>query len=97
MDRAGADFKEVVDQLGTRLGAIAIPLQMTIGAEENFKGVVDLIKMKAILWNEADQGMTFEYSDIPEDLVDECTEMHEFVLEAAAEANDESNGKIPRG
>jgi elongation factor G len=97
MDRAGADFKEVVDQLGTRLGAIAIPLQMTIGAEENFKGVVDLIKMKAILWNEADQGMTFEYSDIPEDLVDECTEMHEFVLEAAAEANDDLMEKYLEG
>jgi elongation factor G len=97
MDRAGADFKEVVGQLGTRLGAIAIPLQMTIGAEENFKGVVDLIKMKAILWNEADQGMTFEYSDIPEDLVDECTEMHEFVLEAAAEANDDLMEKYLEG
>jgi elongation factor G len=97
MDRAGADFKEVVDQLGTRLGAIAIPLQMTIGAEENFKGVVDLIKMKAILWNEADQGMTFEYSDIPDDLVDECTEMHEFVLEAAAEANDDLMEKYLEG
>ena len=97
MDRAGADFKEVVDQLGARLGAIAIPLQMTIGAEENFKGVVDLIKMKAILWNEADQGMTFEYSDIPEDLVDECTEMHEFVLEAAAEANDDLMEKYLEG
>jgi elongation factor G len=97
MDRAGADFKEVVDQLGTRLGAIAIPLQMTIGAEENFKGVVDLIKMKAILWNEADQGMTFEYSDIPEDLVDECTEMHESIIEAAAEANDDLMEKYLEG
>ena len=97
MDRAGADFKEVVNQLGTRLGAVAVPLQMTIGAEENFKGVVDLIKMKAILWNEADQGMTFEYSDIPEDLVDECTEMHEFVLEAAAEANDDLMEKYLEG
>ena len=97
MDRAGADFKEVVNQLGTRLGATAVPLQMTIGAEENFKGVVDLIKMKAILWNEADQGMTFEYSDIPEDLVDECTEMHEFVLEAAAEANDDLMEKYLEG
>jgi elongation factor G len=97
MDRAGADFMEVVNQLGTRLGAIAVPLQMTIGAEENFKGVVDLIKMKAILWNEADQGMTFEYSDIPEDLVDECTEMHEFVLEAAAEANDDLMEKYLEG
>ena len=97
MDRAGADFKEVVSQLGTRLGATAVPLQMTIGAEENFKGVVDLIKMKAILWNEADQGMTFEYQDIPEDLADECAEMHEFILESAAEANDELMEKYLEG
>ena len=97
MDRAGADFKEVVNQLGTRLGAIAVPLQMTIGAEDDFKGVVDLIKMKAILWNEADQGMTFEYSDIPDDLVDECTEMHESILEAAAEANDDFMEKYLEG
>ena len=97
MDRAGADFREVVSQLETRLGAIAVPLQMTIGAEENFKGVVDLIKLKAILWNEADQGMTFEYQDIPDDLVDECTEMHEFILEAAAEANDELMEKYLEG
>ena len=97
MDRAGADFKEVVSQLGTRLGATAVPLQMTIGAEENFKGVVDLIKMKAILWNEADQGMTFEYQDIPEDMADECAEMHEFILESAAEANDELMEKYLEG
>jgi elongation factor G len=97
MDRAGADFKEVVNQLGTRLGAIAVPLQMTIGAEDEFKGVVDLIKMKAILWNEADQGMTFEYSDIPEDLVDECTEMYESIIEAAAEANDDLMEKYLEG
>lgn len=97
MDRAGADFKEVVTQLGTRLGANAIPLQMTIGAEENFKGVVDLIKMKAIFWNESDQGMTFEYQDIPLDLLDECKEMHEAILEAAAEANDEFMGKYLEG
>jgi elongation factor G len=97
MDRAGADFREVVSQLETRLGAIAVPLQMTIGAEENFKGVVDLIKLKAILWNEADQGMTFEYQDIPDDLIDECTEMHEFILEAAAEANDELMEKYLEG
>ena len=97
MDRAGADFKEVVNQLGTRLGAIAVPLQMTIGAEDEFKGVVDLIKMKAILWNEADQGMTFEYSDIPDDLVDECTEMYESILEAAAEANDDLMEKYLEG
>ena len=97
VDRAGADFKEVVSQLETRLGATAVPLQMTIGAEENFKGVVDLIKMKAILWNEADQGMTFEYQDIPDDLVDECSEMHEFILESAAEANDELMEKYLEG
>ena len=97
MDRAGADFKEVVSQLEARLGATAVPLQMTIGAEENFKGVVDLIKMKAILWNEADQGMTFEYQDIPDDLVDECSEMHEFILESAAEANDELMEKYLEG
>jgi elongation factor G len=89
MDRAGADFLMVVQQLKERLGANAVPLQMTLGAEEDFKGVVDLIKMKAILWNEADQGMTFEYTDIPEDMLDQCTEMHEYLLEIAAEANEE--------
>ncbi len=89
MDRTGADFMMVVDQLKQRLGANAVPLQMTIGSEENFKGVVDLIKMKAILWNEADQGMTFVYEEIPEELVAECEVMREFLVEAAAEANDE--------
>jgi elongation factor G len=89
MDRAGANFMMVVEQLKERLGANPVPLQMTIGAEEDFKGVVDLVKMKAILWNEADQGMTFEYTDIPEDILDQCTEMHEYLLEVAAEANEE--------
>jgi elongation factor G len=89
MDRAGADFMMVVDQLRDRLGANAVPLQMTIGAEEEFKGVVDLIKMKAILWNEADQGMTFDYADIPEDILSQCEEMREYLVEAAAEANDD--------
>lgn len=89
MDRAGADFQMVVDQLGERLGANAVPLQMTIGAEEEFKGVVDLVKMKSILWNESDQGMTFEYGDVPEDLQDQCDEMREYMVEAAAEATDE--------
>ena len=89
MDRAGADFKEVVNQLGTRLGATAVPLQMTIGAEDEFKGVVDLVKMKAILWSEQDQGMTFDYADIPAELADECAQMHEQLVEAAAEANEE--------
>ncbi|MEZ5572909.1 MAG: elongation factor G [Halioglobus sp.] len=89
MDRAGADFHKVVRQLRERLGANAVPLQMTIGAEEEFRGVVDLVKNKAILWNEADQGMTFEYADVPADMVDEVNEMREFMMEAAAEANDE--------
>jgi elongation factor G len=89
MDRAGADFHKVVKQLRDRLGANAVPLQMTIGAEDEFKGVVDLVKNKAILWNEADQGMTFEYGDVPEDMLDEVEEMREFLMEAAAEANDE--------
>ena len=89
MDRAGADFGMVVDQLRDRLGAVAVPIQMTIGSEDEFKGVVDLVKMKAILWNEADQGMTFDYADIPADLQDTCNEMREYLVEAAAEATDE--------
>lgn len=89
MDRAGADFMRVVEQLRQRLGANAVPLHMTIGSEEEFKGVVDLIKNKAILWSEDDQGMTFDYAEIPADLVDQCAEMREFLVEAAAESSDE--------
>jgi len=89
MDRTGADFHMVVEQLKDRLGAEPVPLQMTIGAEEDFKGVVDLVKMKAILWSEDDQGMTFEYSEVPADLLERCEEMRELVVESAAEANDE--------
>ncbi|OUS05300.1 translation elongation factor G [Gammaproteobacteria bacterium 54_18_T64] len=89
MDRAGADFMSVVEQLKERLGANAIPLQMAIGAEDEFKGVVDLVKMKAIFWSENDQGMSFEYANIPEDMIGECGEMHELLVEAAAEASDE--------
>ncbi len=89
MDRAGADFKMVVDQLKERLGANAVPLQMTIGAEDEFKGVVDLVVNKAILWNEDDQGMTFEYADVPADMEDDVAEMREFMMEAAAEATEE--------
>ena len=88
MDRAGADYMMVVNQLKERLGADPIPLQMTIGAEDEFKGVVDLVKMKAILWNEQDQGMTFDYAEIPADIADECAQMHEQLIEAAAEANE---------
>ncbi len=97
MDRAGADFKSVVSQLKQRLGANPVPMQMTIGAEDEFKGVVDLIKMKAILWNEADQGMTFSYADVPADMLDECAIMREQLVEAAAEADDELMEKYLEG
>lgn len=97
MDRAGASFEMVVDQLKERLGANAVPLQMTIGAEDEFKGVVDLVKMKAILWNEADQGMTFDYAEIPAELQDQCAEMREYMVESAAEANDELMDKYLEG
>ena len=89
MDRAGADFEMVVSQLRDRLGCNAVPIQMTIGAEEDFKGVIDLIKQKAIIWSEDDMGMTFEYEDIPADLKDKVAEMREYMVEAAAEATDE--------
>ena len=89
MDRAGADFLKVVDQLKDRLDCNAVPLQMTIGAEEDFVGVIDLIKNKAIIWNESDRGTTFEYAPIPEDLIDQCDELREHLVESAAEANDE--------
>jgi len=89
MDRAGADYMMVVNQLKERLGAIAVPLQMTIGAEDEFKGVVDLVLNKAIYWNEDDQGMTFDHAEIPDDMVDQCEVMREELVEAAAEGSDE--------
>ena len=89
MDRAGANFENVIKQLRDRLGCNAVPIQMTIGAEEDFKGVIDLIKQKAIIWNEDDMGMTFEYADIPADLEDKVAEMREYMVEAAAEANED--------
>ena len=97
MDRAGADFRMVVSQLRERLNANAVPIQMTIGAEEEFKGVVDLVKNKAILWNEEDHGMTFDYADIPADMVDECAEMREYLVESAAEATEELMEKYLEG
>ncbi len=97
MDRAGADFMMVVDQLKERLGANPVPVQMSIGAEEEFKGVVDLVKNKAIFWNEEDQGMTFEYADVPEDMVEQVAEMRDYMIEAAAEANDELMEKYLEG
>jgi len=89
MDRAGADFLMVVEQMKDRLGANAVPLQLPIGAEEVYKGVIDLVKMKAIIWDEADQGTTFSYEKIPADLQELANEWRENMLEAAAEANDE--------
>ncbi len=97
MDRAGADFKKVIKQLKTRLGANPVALQMTIGSEDEFKGVVDLIKMKAIRWNEADQGMTFDYEEIPADILAECEELRESLVEAAAEANETLMDKYLEG
>jgi elongation factor G len=97
MDRAGANFRGVVAQLKERLGANPVPLQMTIGAEDEFRGVVDLVKNKAIIWSEDDMGMTFEYQDVPADLQDEVSEMREYMIEAAAEANDELMNKYLEG
>ncbi|MGF1765100.1 elongation factor G [Aliivibrio kagoshimensis] len=89
MDRAGADFLRVVEQIKDRLGATPVPIQLNIGAEEEFKGVIDLIKMKAINWNEADQGTTFTYEDIPADMQDLADEWRMHLVESAAEATDE--------
>ena len=89
MDRAGADFERVVDQVRERLGSTVVPIQLNIGAEDDFKGVVDLIRMKAIYWNEDDQGLTFDLEEIPEDLKARCDELREQMLETAAEANEE--------
>ncbi|MEJ6660661.1 MAG: elongation factor G [Candidatus Thioglobus sp.] len=88
MDRAGADFLRVCEQIRTRLGGNPVPMQIAIGAEEGFKGVVDLITMKAIFWNEEDQGATYETTDVPADLLDLAEEKREAMVEAAAEAND---------
>ncbi|KAF0190518.1 MAG: translation elongation factor EF-G [Gammaproteobacteria bacterium] len=89
MDRAGANFLRVVKQIKERLGATPVPLQLPIGAEENFKGVVDLIKMRAIYWDDESKGMRFEEKDVPADMVVACKEWRDRMVEAAAEANEE--------
>ena len=89
MDRAGADFMRVVAQLKDRLGANAVPVQLPVGAEDDFSGVIDLIRMKMIVWNEEDQGMTYELADIPANMQAEAEEARANMVEAAAEANDE--------
>jgi len=88
MDRAGADFLNVVDQIKVRLGANPVPIQLPIGAEDNFKGVVDLINMKAIYWNEDDMGTSFVVEEIPEDFISSAKDWREKMLESAAEANE---------
>jgi elongation factor G len=89
MDRAGANFLRVVEQIKERLGANPVPLQLPIGAEDNFEGVIDLVEMRAIYWNEEDRGVTYEARDIPADMQAECDKWHENMVEAAAEANEE--------
>ena len=93
MDRTGANFTKVIDQLKSRLGAYPVPMQVAIGAEENFEGVVDLLKMKAIVWDMATNGNTFSYADIPAHLADECKSARAFMVEAAAEATEELMNK----
>ena len=89
MDRSGADFLRVVKQIKERLGANPVPMQLAIGAEENFKGVVDLVRMKAIYWNEDDMGATYRLEDIPAEMLEQCKEWREMMVETAAEASEE--------
>jgi elongation factor G len=93
MDRSGADFFKVYDQMRLRLKANPIPIQVPIGAEEKFEGVVDLVKMKAIYWDDASQGMKFDLRDIPANLVDTCKKWREAMIEAAAESSEEMMNK----
>ncbi|HCT21803.1 MAG TPA: elongation factor G, partial [Chitinophagaceae bacterium] len=88
MDRSGADFLNVVKQVKEMLGAKAVPLQLPIGAEDNFKGVVDLIKMKGIIWHMETEGMTFDEIDVPADMIDEANEWRQSLVEAVAEYDD---------
>jgi elongation factor G len=93
MDRTGANFDKVVGQLKARLGARAVPMQVPIGAEEGFEGVVDLLKMKAVIWDMESQGMKFEYREIPEHLKDMADEARNYMVEAAAETSEELMNK----
>ncbi len=93
MDRAGANFLRVVEQVRTRLGANPVPIQLPIGAEENFEGVVDLVRMKAIYWDDKTQGMNYEARDIAPNMLEECKKWREYMVEAAAEASEELMNK----
>ncbi len=97
MDRSGANFLRVVKQMKDRLSANPVPIHLPIGAEEEFKGVIDLVKMKTIVWSEEDQGTSFEYQEIPEDMQAECAVWHDNLVAAAAEANDELMDKYLEG
>ena len=97
MDRAGADFLKVVAQVKSRLGANPVPMQLAIGAEETFKGVIDLVKMKSIVWSEADQGVSVTYEDIPASMQADAEKWREHLIEAAAEANEEFMNKYLEG
>ena len=97
MDRAGANFLRVVEQIKTRLGGNPIPVQLPIGAEEDFAGVIDLVRMRAIYWNEEDRGMTYKAEEIPAELADAAQEWHEKMVEAAAEADEELMEKYLEG
>ncbi|KTF13179.1 elongation factor G [Pseudoalteromonas sp. H105] len=97
MDRTGADFLTVVSQVKSRLGATPVPIQLPVGAEDDFKGVIDLIKMKVINWNSEDQGMTFSYEAIPADLQELADEWHSHLVESAAEASEELMDKYLEG
>jgi elongation factor G len=97
MDRMGANFLRVVSQIKQRLGSNPVVVQLPIGAEEGFRGVIDLVKMKAILWDEESKGMTFEFQDIPEELLAQCEELRIAMIEAAAEASEELMNKYLEG
>ena len=97
MDRAGADFLRVVEQIRNRLGSNPVPIQLNIGAEEGFRGVVDLVKMKAIIWDEANMGTTYQEQEIPPEMLADCETWREKMVEAAAEANDELMEKYLEG
>ena len=97
MDRTGANFLRVVEQIGTRLKGVPVPVQLPIGSEENFKGVIDLVKMKAIDWDEDNNGTTFVYHDIPEEMQELAEEWRQNLVESAAEANEELMDKYLEG
>jgi elongation factor G len=97
MDRPGADFVRVVEQIQKRLGSTPVPIQLALGAEEDFRGVIDLVRMKALMWSEQDQGLTCDIQDVPENMVDEANKWRERMIEAAAEADDTLMNKYLEG